>query len=37
MQQFLVYLTVILAIGFLVKKYFFKTKKKGNCSSDCGC
>ncbi len=37
MQEILVYIALGIAIGFLVKKYFFKTKKKGNCDSDCGC
>lgn len=37
MQEILVYIALGIAIGFLVKKYFLKTKKKGNCDSDCGC
>lgn len=37
MQEVLVYITLAFAIGFLVKKYFFKTKKKGKCDIDCGC
>ncbi|RXP61330.1 FeoB-associated Cys-rich membrane protein [Lutibacter sp. HS1-25] len=37
MQEILVYISLLFAVGFLVKKYFFKSKKKGNCSSDCSC
>jgi len=38
MQEILVYITLGVAIGFLVKKYFFKTKKKGNQDPGCdGC
>ncbi len=37
MQDVLVYIALGLAIGFLVKKYFFKTKKNGKCDSDCNC
>ncbi len=37
MQDILTYIALGLAIGFLVKKYFFKSKKKGKCDSDCGC
>lgn len=37
MQQILVYITLAFAIGFLVKKYFFKSKKKKKCDFDCGC
>lgn len=36
MQDILVYIALGLAIGFLVKKYFFKSKKKGNCNTNCG-
>jgi len=28
MQEYLAYIALGLAIGFLVRKYFFKTKKK---------
>ncbi len=31
MQDILVYIALGIAIAFLVKKYFFKSKKKGNC------
>ncbi|NNJ58878.1 MAG: FeoB-associated Cys-rich membrane protein [Lutibacter sp.] len=37
MQDILAYITLGLAIGFLVKKYFFKTKKKGKCNTNCDC
>ncbi|MCH3881520.1 FeoB-associated Cys-rich membrane protein [Tenacibaculum sp. K20-16] len=37
MQEVLMYITVILAIAFLVKKFFFKPKDKKGCSTDCGC
>jgi hypothetical protein len=36
MQEYLVYIALGLAIGFLVRKYFF-TKKKGNCDPNCDC
>nr|WP_298265703.1 FeoB-associated Cys-rich membrane protein [uncultured Lutibacter sp.] len=37
MQDILVYISVGLAIAFLVKKYFFKSKKNTNCDSNCSC
>lgn len=37
MQEFLVYIALVISIGFLVKKYFFKTKKNEKCDTDCGC
>jgi len=38
MQEIIVYIIVFLAVVFLVKKYFVKSKtKKGNCGTDCGC
>ncbi len=37
MQEILTYIALALALGFLVKKYIIKTKKKGNCDDDCGC
>jgi len=37
MQEILVYVALGIAVGFLIKKYFFKTKKNGNCDPDCGC
>ncbi len=36
MQDILVYIALGLAIAFLVKKYFFKSKNKGNCHTNCG-
>ncbi|MGV7108059.1 FeoB-associated Cys-rich membrane protein [Flavobacterium sp. U410] len=40
MQQILVYVTLALAIGFLVKKFFWKKKIKKSdksCGEDCNC
>ncbi|MCF6223282.1 MAG: FeoB-associated Cys-rich membrane protein [Flavobacteriaceae bacterium] len=38
MQQVLVYIALALAVLFLLRKYFFKSKNKdGNCDEDCGC
>ncbi|MFL9844141.1 FeoB-associated Cys-rich membrane protein [Flavobacterium sp. ST-119] len=38
LQDIIVYVLVIGATAFLVKKFFFKKKKAGNCGSDdCGC
>nr|WP_299666739.1 FeoB-associated Cys-rich membrane protein [uncultured Polaribacter sp.] len=37
MQEILVYLFVVIALFFLVKKYVFPPKKKGGCGTDCGC
>jgi len=36
MQDYLVYIALGLAVAFLIKKYFFKSKKKGDCDPDCG-
>ena len=36
MQDILTYIALALAIGFLVKTYFFKSKKKNDCSTGCG-
>ena len=37
-QNILVFLAVLLAIGFIVKKYFYKKKAKKACGTDdCGC
>jgi len=38
MQEIIVYIALIVAIGFFIKKWFFK-KKKSKCGSDvnCGC
>lgn len=35
MQQILVYIALGLAIGFLIKKFFLKSKKKKNCHTNC--
>jgi hypothetical protein len=37
MQDILVYIALGLAIVFLIKTYFFKSKKNGNCNSNCNC
>lgn len=37
MQDILVYIALSIALGFLVKTYFFPSKKKGKCKTDCGC
>ncbi|WP_439130734.1 FeoB-associated Cys-rich membrane protein [Polaribacter sp.] len=37
MQQIIVYLLVILAVGFLVRTYLLPSKKKKSCSTDCSC
>lgn len=38
MQEYLVYIALLLAIAFLVKKYFFKSKKDNNRDPGCdGC
>jgi len=37
MQEILVYIALATAIGFLIKTYFFPSKKKGKCDSNCGC
>ncbi|MBM6500019.1 MAG: FeoB-associated Cys-rich membrane protein [Flavobacterium sp.] len=37
-QEILVYILVIVALGFLVRKFFWKSKSKKNCGNgDCGC
>ncbi|HHC78956.1 MAG TPA: FeoB-associated Cys-rich membrane protein [Flavobacteriia bacterium] len=36
MQEILVYIALLLAVFFLIKKFFF-TKKKTNCDTDCKC
>lgn len=35
MQDILAYIALAVAVGFLAKKYFFKSKNKGNCSTGC--
>lgn len=37
MQDLLVYITVLLAIIFLVRNFFFNSKKGKDCSTDCDC
>jgi len=37
-QNILAITAVVLAVGFLVKKFFFKKKSKESCGTDdCGC
>jgi uncharacterized membrane protein YuzA (DUF378 family) len=38
-QEILAYVTLGIAVVFLVKKFFFKKKKKSdkNCGDDCNC
>ena len=40
MQELLVYIALLVALGFLVKKFFWKKsakKKSKSCGEDCGC
>ncbi|MEJ6675188.1 MAG: FeoB-associated Cys-rich membrane protein [Polaribacter sp.] len=37
MQEIVVYILLIFALFFLVKKYVFPSKKKGNCGTGCDC
>ncbi|HIP48696.1 MAG TPA: FeoB-associated Cys-rich membrane protein [Lutibacter sp.] len=37
MQDILVYITVFLALVFLLRNFFFKPKKKKACGKDCDC
>ncbi|MBT6161475.1 FeoB-associated Cys-rich membrane protein [Flavobacteriaceae bacterium] len=39
LQTFLVFSAGLLALVFLVKKFFFSTQKKSDkgCDTDCGC
>ncbi|MGO4819962.1 MULTISPECIES: FeoB-associated Cys-rich membrane protein [unclassified Flavobacterium] len=39
LQEIIAFITLAVAVGFLIKKYFFKKKKSAkNCGSDdCGC
>ena len=37
LQQVLVYVLLGVALLFLLRKYFFKGKKKNNCDTDCDC
>ena len=37
-QEILVYVGLLLAVVFLVRKFFYNPKKKGgNCDTDCNC
>jgi FeoB-associated Cys-rich membrane protein len=38
-QEILTYVALVVAVGFLIKKFFFKKKKSAkNCGgNDCGC
>ncbi|MDR9401675.1 MAG: FeoB-associated Cys-rich membrane protein, partial [Psychroflexus sp.] len=37
-QEILVFITVSFAVGYLIKKFFFKKKSSNSCGSDnCGC
>ncbi|MDY7395746.1 FeoB-associated Cys-rich membrane protein [Aureibaculum sp. 2210JD6-5] len=36
-QSILVYIALGLALFFLIKKFFFKSKKNTGCNTDCGC
>jgi len=38
LQDILTYLTLAIAVAFLVRKFFFKKKKNDkNCGDDCNC
>ena len=37
-QEILVFVILGIAVGFLIRKYFWKKKSKKNCGdNDCGC
>lgn len=36
-QQIIAYLILGIAIVYLLRKFIFKSKKKKNCDTDCGC
>ncbi|TRX23646.1 FeoB-associated Cys-rich membrane protein [Flavobacterium franklandianum] len=37
-QEILTYVTLVIAVVFLVRKFFFKKKKTDkNCGEDCNC
>ncbi|WP_348710604.1 FeoB-associated Cys-rich membrane protein [Tenacibaculum sp. 190524A05c] len=36
-QQIITYTIVALAVFFLAKKFFFKSKSKNSCDTNCGC
>ncbi len=37
LQEIIIYVILGLAIFYLLRKYIFKGKKKGDCDSDCSC
>jgi len=38
MQEIATYILLVFALGFLIKKFFFTSKKnKKGCDTDCGC
>jgi len=39
MQEILTYIALFVALGFLIKKFFWKksTKKSKSCGDDCAC
>jgi hypothetical protein len=37
MQNIIVYIALGLAITYLVRKFIFPAKKKGNCKTNCNC
>ncbi|MCL9803967.1 FeoB-associated Cys-rich membrane protein [Flavobacterium amniphilum] len=36
-QEIIAFSLLFVAVGFLIKKFFFKKKKDKNCDTDCGC
>jgi len=36
-QEIIAYIILGLAVAFLIRKFFWKKKKKGGCDTDCGC
>ncbi|WP_418646402.1 FeoB-associated Cys-rich membrane protein [Tenacibaculum insulae] len=37
MQEIITYIIVVLAVFFLIKKFFLKSKKNKGCHTDCDC
>ncbi|MDG1504257.1 MAG: FeoB-associated Cys-rich membrane protein [Flavicella sp.] len=37
LQEILIYVSLALAVLYLLRKFIFKGKPKGNCDADCGC
>ncbi len=37
MQEIIAFSILAVAIGFLIRKYFFKKKSDKGCGPDCGC